>query len=403
MNKPPIPVNEAERLKAVEDYLLTGTMPEKDFDDIARIASEICNVPIALITILGEDKQWFKAHYGTDFDEMPRDIAFCSYAIMEPDRPLVVTDLRLDERFREHPLVVGPTQVVFYAGVTMRDQDGYAVGTICIVDQKPQQLDERQLAMLQSLANTVSQMFELRRKVKKLEAVQKKLEDLNQEVSEIAYVLSHDMKSPLNGIVSLLEVIQEENGSQMDDNGQELLSMVHESANNLNIITKGTIQYFNTTRSFAIAQDDVNLHELFLQLLTQLRPPDWVNIHYPIDLPNVTTSKVALQHIFSNLLDNAIKYSDKEKCEIKIAMVENDLEYLFSVTDNGPGIEPINQARVFKLFQTLGRTDRLGKPGTGLGLAIVKRMVEKFGGKISISSPQAGGARFSFSMLKRPV
>jgi signal transduction histidine kinase len=403
MNKPPIPFNEAERLKAVEAYLLTSTTPEKDFDDIARIASEICNVPIALISLLGEDKQWFKAHYGTDFEEMPRDIAFCSYAIMEPERPLVIPDLRLDERFRDHPLVVGPTQVVFYAGVTMKDQEGYAVGTICIVDQKPNQLDDRQLAMLQSLANTVSQLFELRRKVKKLQVVQKKLEELNQEVSEIAYVLSHDMKSPLNGIVSLLEVIKEENGSQMDESGQELLSMVHESANNLNMITKGTIQYFNTTRSFAKAQDDVNIHELIVLLLTQLHPPVWVNIHYSSDLPNVSTSKVALQHILYNLLDNAIKYNDKEKCEIKLEVTEKDIEYEFSVTDNGPGIAPANQIRVFKLFQTLGRTDRLGKPGTGLGLAIVKRMVERLGGKISISTPESGGARFAFSILKHPI
>ncbi len=403
MTKPPIPTNESERLEAVEAYLLTGTMPEKDFDDIARIASEICKVPIALITLLGEDKQWFKAHHGTDLNEMPRDIAFCSHTIMEPDRPFVVPDLRLDERFREHPLVTGPTQVVFYAGVTMKDTEGYAVGTICIVDQKPQQLDERQLVILQSLANTVSQLFELRRKVKKLEVVQKNLEELNQEASEISYVLSHDMKSPLNGIVSLLEIIIEENGSQLDESGRELLSMVHESANNLNKITKGTIQYFNTTRSFAKAKDQVNVHELVMQLLTQLHLPGWVNIQFPRDLPNITTSKVALQHILFNLLDNAIKYNDKEQCEIKLEVAENDFEYQFSVTDNGPGIESRDYEKVFQLFKTLGRTDRLGNLGTGLGLSIVKRMVERLGGKINISTAEDGGTRFSFSILKHTI
>ena len=102
MRKPPIPANEAERLEAVESYGLIGTLPEKEFDDIARIASEICHVPISLTTLVGEDQQWFKAHHGTDIDQTPREFAFCSYTIIEPDRPLVVPDLRLDDRFPQY-------------------------------------------------------------------------------------------------------------------------------------------------------------------------------------------------------------------------------------------------------------------------------------------------------------
>jgi signal transduction histidine kinase len=219
----------------------------------------------------------------------------------------------------------------------------------------------------------------------------------------MAYVLSHDLKSPLNSIVSLLEVLRDENGSQMDKSGQELLDMLHESASNLSSITKGTIQYFNTTRSFAQTQEKVNVHELMMQLLSLIRPPDWAHIRYPTNMPDISTSRVALQHILFNLLDNAIKYCDKDECRIEIGFSETPDSYQISVTDNGPGIEPNLHAKAFKMFQTLGRTDRLGNQGTGLGLAIVKRMVEKLGGNIGISLPAEGGTCFTFSMLKQPV
>lgn len=403
MSKPPIPDNEAERLNAVASYHLMGTLPEKDFDDIARIASEICNVPLSLVTLMGEDRQWFKGHFGTTLDQNLRDIAFCSYTIMEPDEPLIVTDLRLDERFQENPLVTGPEQVVFYAGVPLVNPEGYAVGTLCVIDQKPNKLNKNQLASLLALANTVAQLFELRRKVKRLEAATKKLENLNQEVSELSYVLSHDLKSPLNSIVSLLEVFKEENTSQLNKSGQELLEMLYESTVNLSNVTKSTIKYFKTTRSFSETEDQVNFHELMVQLLSILRPPNWVSISYPPNLPTISTSKVALQHILLNLLDNAIKYSDKELCKIEIRGSENDLAYLFEVIDNGPGIEAPHQAKVFQLFQTLGRTDRNGAKGTGIGLAIVKRMIEKLGGEINIILPPEGGTCFSFSILKNQV
>jgi len=403
MSKVPIPADEAERLQALASYELMGTLPETDFDEIARIASEICQMPIALVTLVGEKHQWFKGHHGTDIKQTPREIAFCSYTIMEPDKPHVVPDTRLDDRFMGNPLLESPLNVYFYAGVPLVNPEGYPLGTLCIIDQKPNQLNERQLSTLQALANTVAQMFELRRKMKHLEMAKKKLEDTNREVAEMSYVLSHDLKSPLNSIVSLLEVLRDENGSQMDESGQELLEMLHESASNLSSITKGTIQYFNTTRSLAQTQERVNMHELMMQLLSLIRPPAWAHIHYPPDMPDITTSRVALQHILVNLLSNAIKYCDKDICHVHIAFSEKPDSYQFSVTDNGPGIEPSHQAKVFRMFQTLGRADRHGQQGTGLGLAIAKRMVEKMGGNIGISLPQEGGTRFTFTLSKLAV
>jgi signal transduction histidine kinase len=404
MSKIPLPANEAERLQALASYELLDTPPETDFDEIARIASETCRMPIALVTLVGERHQWFKAHHGTELEQVPREAALCSYAIMEPERPLVVPDTRLDACLGgASPLPPDLAKVVSYAAVPLVNPEGYPLGTLCVMGHRPNHPTEGQLRTLKALANTVAQLFELRRKEKYLDVAKKKLEDTNREVAEMAYVLSHDLKSPLNSIVSLLEVLRNENGSQMDESGQELLDMLHESASNLSSITKGTIQYFNTTRSLAQTQERVNMHELMMQLLSLIHPPSWAHIHYPADMPDITTSRVALQHILVNLLSNAIKYCDKETCHVHLGFSETPDRYQFSVTDNGPGIELGHQAKVFRMFQTLGRTDRHGHQGTGIGLAIARRMVEKMGGSIGISLPQEGGTRFTFTLSKLAV
>ena len=163
--------------------------------------------------------------------------------------------------------------------------EGFALGTLCVIDQKPHQLSEKQLNSLQSLANTATQLFELRRTISNLGRGHRILEGAKREAADSSNVLSHDMKSPLNSIVSLLEILKEENGEQMDESGQELLGMAQEPAINLNSIAKSTIDYLKTTRSPSKARDEVNLHELVPQLISTLRPPGWVRLHYPTELP----------------------------------------------------------------------------------------------------------------------
>jgi GAF domain-containing protein len=128
MITPKIPVNEQERLQALYEYDILDTIPEKDFDHLTKIASQICNTPISLITIIDSSRQWFKSNYGIDVRETGREYSFCAHAINTPQKIMVVPDSRLDERFADNPFVTGGPRAIFYAGVPLVTEDGYALG-----------------------------------------------------------------------------------------------------------------------------------------------------------------------------------------------------------------------------------------------------------------------------------
>lgn len=170
----PVPENEQERLEELLGYKILDTPQEKTFDDLTRLAAYICGTPISLITLLDSDRQWFKSKQGLEMPETPRDIAFCSHAITEPDQILVVNDATQDPRFVNNPLVTSDTNIRFYAGVPLVTPNNHALGTLCVLDTQPRQLSQEQLDALQILADHAIHYFELRRNLESLTLVQTK-------------------------------------------------------------------------------------------------------------------------------------------------------------------------------------------------------------------------------------
>lgn len=165
----PIPDSEPARQAALEKYAILDTLPEQAYDNLVGIAAIICDSPIALITLLDGDRQWFKARVGLSVSETPRDQAFCSYAVLEPDEVMVVRDAMADARFVDNPLVTGDPGIRFYAGAPLVTAEGYALGTMCVIDRTPRDLSERQLEALRMLASEVVTHLELRKSVADLE------------------------------------------------------------------------------------------------------------------------------------------------------------------------------------------------------------------------------------------
>jgi PAS domain S-box-containing protein len=168
MPKAPLPPNEEQRLAALRQYQILDTAPENSFDELVRLAAHICGTPIALVSLIDEHRQWFKAKFGVDVQETPRDVAFCAHAILSPKEPLVVPDATQDPRFADNPFVTQEPHIRFYAGIPLVTPEGQALGTLCVVDYQPRHLTPEQLEQLQALAHQVVAQLELRRTLREL-------------------------------------------------------------------------------------------------------------------------------------------------------------------------------------------------------------------------------------------
>lgn len=158
----PMPTNEAGRLAALQKYAILDSEPEQGFDDLTLLASYICRTPIALISLVDENRQWFKSKIGVSVSETSRDIAFCSTAILQTD-VFVIPDTLQDERFRNHPMVLSEPNIRFYAGAPLINEDGYALGTLCVIDLKPREISPEQKEALKALSRLVLAQLEFRR------------------------------------------------------------------------------------------------------------------------------------------------------------------------------------------------------------------------------------------------
>ena len=162
MKYPSIPKNESERLAALHRYLILDTHEEEAFDQIVWLVSHICKTPVAYISIIDKDRQWFKSKIGIEAAQTPRDISFCAHAILEK-HVLLVPDAMTDDRFEDNPLVLSDPRIRFYAGVPLLSKEGLALGTLCAVDHLPRTLSEDQLQALNALSRQVEALLELRR------------------------------------------------------------------------------------------------------------------------------------------------------------------------------------------------------------------------------------------------
>jgi two-component system, NtrC family, sensor kinase len=163
----PSPASDHDRVAALQKYAILDTEPERAFDDLTLLASFVCKTPIALISLVDEDRQWFKSKIGITASETPRELAFCSTTIQQSD-VMVVPDTLKDERFRNNPMVVAEPKIRFYAGAPLINEEGYALGTLCVVDRAPREFGPDQKEALQALGRLVLAQLEFRRNLQLL-------------------------------------------------------------------------------------------------------------------------------------------------------------------------------------------------------------------------------------------
>jgi len=400
--QPAVPINEKERLNALSAIELLQGVSEEEFDNITQLASYICKTPISLITLVEDEKNWFKSnHGGPPITETERKYSHCGHAILEPGNVMEVKDTRQDKRFCDNPFTTNPDlPILYYAGMPLLDNDGFAIGTLCVLDTKINRLSDEQKTALKNLAKQVEKLFELRRKNLHLEKVKKQLDDHNSLLKDFAGVVSHDMKMPLANMIITADLIKARYKNNVDEKGQQLLLNLKKSALKLSDYINGILNHYESDRIVASEEVEFNLHHLLEDIIDLLNITDNCEINFPPENMLLKCNRAALGQIFINLINNSIKYNNKDKIVIDIESAMDENHYYFTVTDNGIGIPEDQLSNIFKLFKTLYVTDRQGNQGNGIGLSTVKKLVESLDGKISVSSVLGESTSFKFDIKR---
>ena len=379
----PITIDETKRIKALYDYEILDTEAEKTFDDLTLLASEICETPIALISLIDPKRQWFKSSLGLNAFETERDIAFCAHAIHE-HKILEIPDALEDERFADNPLVTGTPNIRFYAGAPLITPDGFAIGTLCVISDKPKKLNSHQLKSLEILSREVITQMELRKKVAELKKA-------NEFTNDFLSNMSHEIRTPLNAINGFSELLSQrclnlklpsdiqDYIAEIDFSAKHLLSIVN-SVLDLSKIESGKIeltpswlqsyQFLKKTKSMMEVR--ATAKGITLRLEIDSKVPEYFYL-----------DEGKLSQILINLISNSIKFTKKDKkITLNVTYINNDL--IFKIMDEGIGISDENQNKLFNRFQQAG--DNKNIEGTGLGLYITKSLVQLMAGTIALTS-----------------
>lgn len=399
----PLPHNEQLRLSALKRYNILDTLPENVFDDAVKLVSYICGVPIAHISFIDDTRQWFKSEIGIGISEVPRDISFCRYTIM--DSALVeIPDTHLNQRFKKDPNVTGGFKVRFYAGIPLTTPDGFNIGTICAIDYVPKELNDHQRNALSIIAKHIIDELELRTTNTELNIQTKIAQKAVLAKDSFLANTSHEIRTPLNAIIGFTDLLAK---TKLDNVQREYIDNVQKAGENLlliidDILDLSKIESGNLTINAHPFNLKNTLKHVYDLLKVKVQHNVDFNLYIDAGLPDIVIGDSGrLNQILVNLTGNALKFTEAGEVSIFAKKVEETDQYFtirFSVKDSGIGIAADKLSTIFERFTQAEESTTRRFGGTGLGLNIVKQLVALHGAEIHVASEQGCGSEFFFEL-----
>jgi len=326
--------DEAARLLELYQYNILDSPYEEDFNDIVHLANSICETPISTITFIDKDRQWFKAHDGVNKREDKREISFCAHAVAGSEEFFEIKDATKDERFLDNPLVLGDPNIRFYAGVTLISPKGFKLGTLCVIDTKPNQLNEKQSYALKILAKQVMKLTEQNLQNQYLQEYRRILLQRTELQDRVISIIAHDVRSPMASLKNVLDLSEQDIISPADKT--KMLGMcgglVEETLKLLdNLVDWGKAQLGTSIVEHVV----FNLSETVDDVLRNFEVAASVK---GIELVNgvdsglmISSDANILSFVIRNLVSNALKFT--EEGSIRVTAKRNNNNLIISIID----------------------------------------------------------------------
>jgi len=390
----PVPTDERGRLRALHDLDILDTPPEPDFDDIARLAAMICGTPMSLVSLVDNDRQWFKARVGFDVEATPRDESFCAHAILGRGL-MVVADARADIRFADNPYVRREPGVRFYAGAPLVTSDGHALGALCVVDAVPRRLTVVQLRALRALARQVTGQLELRHHAATAARETTRRHQLDRLSDELVPLLGGRLREPLQHLRSCAEVLRDHD-SCPPELAERIGAMAHAHAPDLLRLLDELLSIAGPTGGEPVVRRrTVDLNALADWAVREVRPiAEAKDIMLRVDAAETAAPVLAdprrLAQALAHVLFNAVKFTPVGGRVL--VRVRSDGGPGVEVHDVGAGDEP---ARLYEHVYGAIKRPPAEEDGMALGpdagLAVVKTIFDAHHASVALSEGQADG------------
>ena len=381
--------DEEDRLNALYSYHILETPADSAFNELVELTAEICQVPIALISLVDESRQWFKAEVGLGVPETERSISLCAHAILQKDL-FIVSDTLKDERFFDNPLVTSYPNIRFYAGAPLITEDGYGLGTLCVIDKKPRQLTSIQKKAICVLRRHVLTLLKLRQQNIELKALSEQLDAFNASAA-------HDLIAPSRRVAGFAQVLMEDYSEQLDGYAADLIARMKDSASDMKDLVNSLFDLSKISRS-ELKYERVCLSDIVINFLDELAESSDRQLVTDVSPDLIVPADLILMRIvLHNLLKNAWKYSaNRDVARIRFFAEKKNGQRWFVVEDNGVGFDMSYAEKIFMPFQRLHPQEEY--KGNGVGLATVQRIIQSHGGEVTITSKLNKGTKVSFTL-----